>query len=328
MKKTMKAACVSAYGLKDVIEIKNILVPEIKEDEILVKVGYSSINYADHAILTGKPFLIRATSGFLKPKNPIIGMDIAGEVVGVGKAIRSYAIGDRVFGDLSMLGMGAYGQYVVVKEEAIVGLPKDFALDNAAGIPLAGVTALQGLRDIGKLSPGQRVLVNGASGGVGSFSVQIAKAMGAHVTAICREDKIDKVMTLGPDKVINYSKEDVTRLGQTYDLIFDCAAYRPAKDYDSILSEKGIYICNGGSMKHLFKVMIFGKLMSKKDGKTYTNYLAKSNKKDLETLAAYMEKGQLSTLIDKTYSLDMLEGAFERYISRQVCGKIIIDLED
>jgi len=195
----MKAAIVKKYGLTDVINIEECEVPTINNDQILVKVENSSINYADHATLTGSPFLIRASTGLVKPKVPIIGMDVAGTVEKVGSDVRKFKVGDRVFGDISTAGMGGYGAYAAADADMMALIPDQISFEDAAATPLAAVTALQGLRNIGNLKAGQKVLINGASGGVGSFAVQIAKAMGAEVTAICHKDKMDKIKSLNPD---------------------------------------------------------------------------------------------------------------------------------
>jgi NADPH:quinone reductase-like Zn-dependent oxidoreductase len=320
----MKAAVIKQYGVTDSIKIEEVKKPEIKPSQVLVKVLNSSINYADHAMLTGSPFLVRFSSGLFKPKRPIIGMDIAGVVEAVGEQVKDFSVGDRVFGDLSATGMGAYGEYVAAEAEALVTIPENVSFEWAAATPLAGVTALQGLRNVGKLKAGQKLLVNGASGGVGSFAIQIGKAMGAHVTAICHQSKVDAISLLKPDAIIDYTVVDVTKTQEKYDLIFDCAAYKPAKAYESNLLQNGIYIWNGGAIKHLLKVAIFGKTMSKKEGKLYTNYLAKASASDLKVVAEYMEAGLVKPLIDKVYPLQELEEAFIYYKSRKVCGKIVV----
>lgn len=322
----MKAAVVKEYGLTGVIQIEDYATPTIKDNQVLIKVENSSINYADHATLTGTPFLIRLTSGLFRPKTHVIGMDVAGIVEKVGASVVELKVGDRVFGDISTNGMGGYGTYVAADAEMLAKVPDTVSFQEAAATPLAAVTALQGLRNIGELKAGQKVLINGTSGGVGSFAVQIAKAMGAEVTAICHKDKVEAIKTLNPDHIVDYTKEDVTKLGKKYDLIYDCACYRPAKDYEPILTSKGTYISNGGAMKHLFKVLLLGKLMSKKGGYQYKSYLATSNGKDMKTLSQMLSKGEIKPLIDSVYDLEDLEKAFVHYKSRKVCGKIVINL--
>lgn len=323
----MKAAVIRSYGLKDVIKIEEMPKPEIQEDQVLIKVYYSSINYADHAMLVGHPFVIRVESGLFKPKKAVIGMDVAGLIEAVGNNVKDYKIGDRVFLDNSF-DKGGYGGYVAVNADSVSRVPKGVSLKDAGVMPLAGVTALQGLRDIGQLKEGQKLLVVGATGGVGSMAVSIGKAMNAHVTAVASSQKLSRVEALNPDFIVNSSKLDVCESEEKYDLIYDCAAYRPASDYSKILSKKGTYICNGGSMKYLFKVILFGKFMSKKGGQTFTNYLAKASKSDLDQLAAWMSEGKIKPLIDSVYPLDRLEEAFLHYKSRKTCGKIAIVLEE
>lgn len=322
----MKAAYYNQYGNPDVIEIKDIEKPIMKEHEVLVRVHASSINYADYATLTGSPFVIRFTNGLFRPKKKILGMDYSGIIEAIGSKVTKFDIGDHVFGELSMEGMGAYAEYKCIDEKLLVKKSEKLSHEIAATLPLAGVTALQGIRDHGKVKSGSKVLVNGASSGVGSFAVQIAKDYGAEVTVLCHTEKLDAMASIGADHTIDYTKESVLNLKGSYDLIYDCATYQPAKNFEHLLSEKGIYIANGGAMKHLFKVMIFGKMMSKKDGITYTNYLAKFSTSDLAYLNTMVEEERLSPLIYMNYTIDDIAEAMKMYKSRESYGKITVSI--
>ncbi|MCH4889855.1 NAD(P)-dependent alcohol dehydrogenase [Acidaminobacter sp. JC074] len=201
---------------------------------------------------------------------------------------------------------------------------KSVSHEEAATLALAGVTALQGIRDYGKVKKGSKVLINGASSGVASFAVQIAKDFGAEVSVLCSEEKKDVMFSIGADHIFGYNKISLSDMIGDYDLIYDCATYKPAKDYEHLLSEKGIYIANGGAMKHLFKVMIFGKMMSKKDGITYTNYLAKFSLEDLDFLHTMLVEERLKPLIYKSFDLDEIVNALKTYKSRKSYGKIVV----
>jgi NADPH:quinone reductase-like Zn-dependent oxidoreductase len=324
----MKAAVYYKYGNPNVIQIEDRKVATLESNQVLVKVFASSVNYADYALLTGKPIFLRFVSGLGKPKNNVLGLDFSGIVEKVGADVEGIQIGDEVNGEVSSSGSGALSEYQVVNASDLVIKSKKISHLEGASLPLAAVTALQGLRDYGKIKEGMKVLVNGASGGVGSFAVQIAKSYGASVTAISSDSKLDAVKSLGPDHVINYKTTKLEDIKETYDLIFDCAAYQPFKKYKGLLSEKGTYIMVGGSMKELFKLMTLGSLMSKKTGKSYKNYLAKYSKEDGAFVNDLVASGQVKPLIYKTYKLDDTRKAFEDYKSRASYGKIIIDINN
>jgi len=260
----MKAISQSDYGSIDVLSLQEVDKPIVTDKGVLVKVHAASVNSGDWHLMRGKPFLSRLMfGGILKPKIKTLGMDVAGRVEAVGKDVTQFQINDEVFGDLSGCGFGAFAEYVCADESALVLKPTNISFEQAATVPAAALTALQGLRDLGQIQSGQKVLINGASGGVGSFAVQLAKAFGAEVTALCSTKKMAMVQSLGADRVIDYTQTDVTKNGEHYDLILDAAAYRSVFHYLPILSNHGSYVLVGGSIMRLFQILFFGSLISK-----------------------------------------------------------------
>ena len=236
--------------------------PTPGDNEVLIKVHAVSANSADLHMLRADPFLIRMSSGLLRPKQQILGADIAGTVEAVGKGVTRFKPGDEVFGDISACGWGGFAEYVCATEEALVLKPAKLTFEEAAAVPMAAVTALQGLRTKGKIQPGQKVLIYGASGGVGSFSVQIAKSFGAEVTAVCSTRHLDMVRSLGADRVMDYTQEDFSRNGHRYDLIVACNGYRPISDYRRALSPNGTYVMSGGAASQMAEAMLQGPWIS------------------------------------------------------------------
>ncbi|WP_147372994.1 NAD(P)-dependent alcohol dehydrogenase, partial [Calidithermus terrae] len=247
----MKAMVYTRYGSPDVLELKEVPKPVPKAGEVLVRVHATALNAADWRLLTGTPRLLRLMFGLFRPKHPVLGADVAGRVEAVGKDVKGFKPGDEVFGDLSGSGLGGLAEYVCAKEQALALKPPRLAFEEAAAVPMAAVTALQGLRDAGGIRPGQEVLINGASGGVGTFAVQIAKALGARVTAVCSSQKVDLARSLGADHVVDYAKEDFTKSGRSYDLILDVAAYRPFSEYRPALGPQGVYALVGGHFNRI-----------------------------------------------------------------------------
>src|SRR5688572_6664592 len=223
----MKAIVYTQYGPPDVLQLKEIEKPTPKDNEVLVKICAASVNAYDWHYMRADPFLVRLMGGLFRPRNPRLGADIAGRVEAVGSNVTQFRPGDEVYGDLAASGNGAFAEYAAVPEHALVLKPANLSFEQAAAVPMAAVTALQGLRDAGKLQPGQKVLINGASGGVGTFAVQIAKYFGAEVTAVCSTRNIDLVRSLGADHVIDYKRDDFTQNGQRYDLILAVNGYHP-----------------------------------------------------------------------------------------------------
>jgi NADPH:quinone reductase-like Zn-dependent oxidoreductase len=255
----MKAIVYTEYGPPDVLQLKEVEKPTPKDNEVLIKVHAASVNYSDWAFVRGEPFMVRLMgSGLLKPKNTILGADIAGRVEAVGRSVKQFQPGDEVFGDLSECGWGGFAEYVSVPENALTLKPANMTFEEAAAVPQAALVALQGLRDKGQIQPGQKVLINGASGGIGTFAVQIAKSFGAEVTGVCSTRNLDMVRSIGADHVIDYTQEDFTQNGQRYDLILAAGGYRSIFDYKRALSPKGIYVSTGGSMAQTFQAMLLG----------------------------------------------------------------------
>ena len=256
----MKAIVYTEYGLPGVLQLKEIEKPTPTDNEVLVNIHAASVNAADLDLLRGT-FMVRL-AGLRKPQYKILGSDIAGRVEAVGKNVKLFQPGDEVFGDLTEHGFGAFAEYVSVPENAVALKPASMTFEEAAAVPSAGVVALLNLRAKGQIQPGQKVLINGAGGGMGTFAVQIAKSFGAEVTGVDSTSKLDMMRSIGADHVIDYTQEDFTKNGQHYDLILDVAAYRSIFDYKRALSPKGIYVMVGGCMTALFQAVFLGPLIS------------------------------------------------------------------
>ena len=323
----MKAIVYTKYGTPDVLHLKEVEKPTPRENEVLVKIQASSVNAADWHLLTADIFLVRLNMGLLKPKNMILGCDIAGLVEAVGKDVRQFKPGDAVFGDVFGHNFGGFAEYVVAAEGDLALKPDNLSFEEAAAVPLAAKTALQGLRDLGHIQAGQKVLINGASGGVGTFAVQIAKYFGAEVTAVCSTRNLDLARTLGASYVIDYAKEDFTKNGQQYDLILAANGYHPISDYKHALSPKGIYVMTGGSIAQLFEVMLQGPGMSKKDGQQLGALTLKPNPKDLPLLKELLETGKVIPIIDRRYLLSDVPDALRYFGEGHARGKVVIAVE-
>ena len=317
----MKAIIYTRYGSTDVLKLEEIPKPTPGDNEVLVKVYAASANAADWHMMRGKPFLIRLmVGGLLKPKNKILGADIAGRVETVGRNVKQFQPGDEVFGDISECGWGAFAEYVCVSEDAVILKPDNLTFEEAAAVPIAAISALQGLRDKRQIKPGDKVLINGASGGVGTFAIQIAKSFGAEVTGVCSTKKLQLVRSIGADQVIDYTQEDFTQNGQLYDLIFDAAAYRSISDYKRSLSPKGMYLLVGGSMTRIIQVVL-------NKSKKIDNLVVKSNKKDLVFMKGLLESGQVAPVVDRIYPLNRVAEALRYLEERHVQGKVVIKVE-
>ncbi len=322
----MKAIVYTKYGSPDVLTLREVSKPTPKDGEVLIRVHGASVNAADLHLLRADPFLFRLSAGLLKPKKQILGADIAGRVEAVGGNVKGLQPGDEVFGDISGCGFAGFAEYVVVPEHAVVVKPGSLTFEQAAAVPMAAVTALQALRDRGKIKPGQKVLINGASGGVGTFAVQIAKAYGAEVTAVCSTNKVDLVRSLGADHVIDYTQEDFTKNGQQYDLILAANGYHSISDYERALTPQGTYVMSGGSTAQMFQAMLLGPLHSKAAGKQMGNVLAKPNTKDLVFVKELLEAGKVVPVVDKCYPLSEVAEAV-RYLEKgHARGKVVISI--
>lgn len=320
----MKAIAQTEYGSPEVLKLTEVDRPLVQADTVLVRVHGASVNAGDWHLMRGRPLIVRLMlGGLLQPKIKIIGFDIAGTVEAVGNNVTGFQVGDEVFGDLSECGFGAFAEYVGAPESALALKPDNLTFAEAAAVPGAARTALQALRDIGKVQPGQQVLINGASGGVGSYGVQLAKAFGAEVTAVCSLEKKDRIGVLGADWVMDYSQVDLTRK-KAYDLIVDVAAYRSVFDYLPALKPGGSYVLVGGEISRLFQVMILGSLISKMSNRTVKSLIVKPNSADLVTLRELIEAGKIMPLIDRFYSLEEVPAALRQLEQRQVVGKVAI----
>ncbi len=325
MNSNMKAMVYTQYGSPgDVLRLQDVEKPTPGDNEVLIKVRASSINSAELHLIKADPFLVRLSTGLLKPVKTIPGADIAGRVERVGRDVKQFKPGDEVFGDLSGSGWGAFAEYVCANENAFLLKPGNMTFEQVASVPVAGVTALQGLRKKGQIKPGQKVLINGASGGVGMYAAQIAKSFGAEVTAVCTTKKMNMVRSLGADHVIDYRREDVTQSGQQYDLILDAAGYHPFTEYKRILSSDGVYVFAGGSTSGYFRTMIQGALKSKSAGQTFVTLMAAPNLSDLSFMKDLLENGKVVPVIDRCYSLSEAVAALKYVEERHVQGKVVI----
>jgi NADPH:quinone reductase-like Zn-dependent oxidoreductase len=322
----MKAVVYTHYGSPDMLHLSEVEKPTPKGGEVLIKVQAASVNAADGYLLKGRPLPLRLEYGLTKPKRPILGADIAGRVEAVGRGAEEFGVGDEVFGDLSGCGLGGFAEYVAVPESAVALKPKGITFEQAAAVPMAAVTALQGLRDRGRLEPGQRVLIHGASGGVGTFAVQLAKALGAEVTAVCSTSKVDLVRSLGADGVIDYTREDFTKHGRRYDLILAVNGNRSLFDYRRALAPKGRYVVSGGSMTQIFQAMLLGPLLSRPGGQQLGNLLARPNQQDLAFVAGLLEAGRVAPVIDRCYPLEGVPEALRYLGAGHAVGKVVIQV--
>ncbi len=322
----MKAVVFTKYGSPDFFELKKVEKPTPKDNEVLVKVFAVSINSWDWEILIGKPFVNRLMAGLLKPKRiKILGCDIAGRVEGVGKKVKQFQPGDEVFGDLSRCGWGGFAEYVSAHEKALALKPASMTFEQAAAVPQAALLALQGLRYKGKIQPGQKVLINGAGGGVGTFAIQIAKSFGTHVTGVDSTVKLEKMRSLGADHVIDYIKEDFTKNGEHYDLILDVMGYHSIFDYKRALSPKGVYVMVGGSSDLVYQFLFLGPWISMTESKKMSLLLHKANK-GLADLKALFEAGKVVPVIDRRYPLSEVPEAMRYFGSGKVVGKVVITI--
>ncbi|MGD0319366.1 MAG: NAD(P)-dependent alcohol dehydrogenase [Nitrososphaerales archaeon] len=320
----MKAIVRTRYGPPDVLQLEEIEKPAPKGDEVLVRVSAASVNAYDWHLLRGKPFLVRLMGfGFLKPKNKRLGADIAGRVEAVGRDVKRFKPGDEVFGSK----LGGFAEYVCARESALALKPANVSFEEAAAVPMAAVTALQGLRDKGQIRPGQKVLINGASGGVGTFAVQIAKSFGAEVTAVCSTRNLDKARSIGADHVIDYTQEDFTKNGQRYDLILAANGHHSILAYKRALSPKGVYVMTGGSMTQLLQTMLLGRLVTMIGGKKMHNLMAKLSQNDLVFMKDLLETGKVVPVVERRYSLGQAAEAIRYVEEGHAQGKVVITPE-
>jgi NADPH:quinone reductase-like Zn-dependent oxidoreductase len=318
----MKAIVTTKFGPPDVLQLREVEKPAPKDNEILLKVRAASVNPYDWRHLRADPFFIRFMgAGLIKPKHKILGADMAGRVEAVGGRVRQFQPGDEVFGEG---GYGGFAEYACAPADRFVLKPADLTFEEAAAVPMAALTALQGLRDHGQIQAGQKVLINGASGGVGTFAVQIAKSFGAEVTGVCRTEKMDLVRSVGADRVIDYTQEDVTKNKQHYDLIFDVAAYRSSSDYKRILGSGGIYVVAGGSIARMFQIMLKSMIGAK--NKRMKVMVAKVEPKDLLFIIELIGAGKVRPIIDRRFQLNETAEALRYLEEGHACGKVVISV--
>ena len=324
----MKAIVITRYGPPEVLQLQEIASPEPAADEVLIKVFASSVNPLDGYVIRGPLFFVPALARFLPPKHKIAGADIAGKVVAVGNDVKQFQPGEDVFGgSFGRRGLGGFAEYVCAVPESLARKPVNISFEEAAAVPVAALTALQGLRDHGRIQPSQKVLVDGASGGVGTFAVQIAKWFGAEVTAVCSPRNVTIARSIGADRVIDYTLEDFTRSGQRYDLILGANAHHSVFDYHRVLSPEGIFVMVGGGMGRILQAFLVGQFLSRFGRKKFRFFVAKVNGEDLALLKDLLEAGKIAPIIDRRYPLSAVAEAIRYREERHAQGKVVITVQ-
>ncbi len=322
----MKAITYRQYGTHEQLRVEELEIPMPKKNQVQIRNHASSINAADWRLLTGTPTIMRLGFGLFKPNNPVLGADVAGTVTAIGDNVTQFKVGDLVYGDASSSGMGAFAEFVCVKEQHLAAAPKQLSLEQIAAVPLAASTALQGLR-MGRIEAGQQIMIHGASGGVGTFAVQIAKALGAKVTAVCSTQKVAQAYALGADTVIDYQKTDVWQTKERFDLMLDIAAKRHFLEYKPLLKPHGQYVIVGGAFKHILQVLTQGMFHSRKNGQGFGSLLALPKQSDLLYLGSLLETGAIRPVIEEIYSLLELPRAMQYFGAGHARGKLSISME-
>ena len=323
----MQAIAQTEYGAPDSLHLVDIAKPVPQDNEVLVRIKAASVDAGNWHLMRGTPFLIRLIYGGLwKPKYSVLGSAIAGKVEAVGQAVTQFQPGDAVFGDLSENGFGGFAEYACTPATALAPKPDNLTFEAAATVPVSGVTALQALRDVGQVQEGQRVLIVGAAGGVGSFAIQIANAFGADVTGACSSQKAEMVKQIGAEHVIDYNQIDYTQPSQPYDLIVDTAAYRSFTDYLPALKPGGTYVMVGGSTTAFFRAMLFGPWLGKRQQHQVKCLTSQANQGDLLTLKELAETDKVTPFIDRTYPLSKVPQAIHELEQRQIKGKVAITI--
>jgi NADPH:quinone reductase-like Zn-dependent oxidoreductase len=321
----MKAIVYHQYGSPDVLKLEEVAKPTPGDDEVLIKVHAVSVNRSDWEGLTGKPLYARI-GGLLKPRHQILGSDVAGRVEAAGRSIRQFQPGDAVFGE--MLGYsGGFAEYVCAREKRLVLKPASMTFEEAAAIPQAAVIALQGIRDKGQVQPGQKVLINGAGGGAGTFAVQLAKLFGAEVTGVDNTGKMDFMRSLGADHVIDYTREDFTKTGKQYDLILDVIAHRSVFACKRALRPNGSYFAVGGSVAIFFQILLLGPWIRRTTGKKIRILAVQPNRKDLVFVTELCEAGKVVPFIDRRYPLSEVPEALKYLGEGRAKGKVVITVD-
>lgn len=322
----MKAIVRDRYGPPDVLKLGEIEKPAITDEQVLVRVHAASLNLGDWHMMRGRPYIIRLMGRrWRRPKERLLGGDLAGRVEAVGRNVKDFRPGDDVFG----MSIKTLAEYVAVKDIGLVRKPANVTFEQAAAVPIAAITALQGLRDVGGLQPGQEVLINGASGGVGTFAVQVAKVLGANVTGVCSTKNLELVRSIGADRVIDYTREDFTRSGHRYDLIFDVAGNHSLSECKRVLKPNGALVQAGQTGRKEHSILPFLKTPLVKPFVRYRlrTFIAKRKKEDLLTLKEYLETGKITPVIDRTYPLREVPEAMRYIGTLHARGKIVITVE-
>jgi NADPH:quinone reductase-like Zn-dependent oxidoreductase len=320
----MKAMVQDTFGSADVLELKDIDKPEIGDNEVLVRVRAAGVNPADWAIMSGLPYIARPAYGLRKPKNAVRGTDVAGQVEAVGTSVTRFRPGDEVFGWC----VGSFAEYAAASEDALALKPANLTFEQAAAVPMAGLVALQALRDQGNVQAGQRVLINGASGGIGTFAVQIAKSLGADVTGVCSTPNVDLVRSIGADRVVDYTQEDFTRSGQQYDFILDNVGNHSLSDLRRALTPKGTLVPNGGNFDNQWVAsggrVISALVLSRFVSQRLRPFLVSPKQADLVVLKESIEAGKISPVVDGAFALRETDQAIDRVGGGHARGKVAI----
>jgi NADPH:quinone reductase-like Zn-dependent oxidoreductase len=318
----VKAVVYTKYGPPEVLQLKEVAKPIPKDDEVLIKVQAVSVNRSDWEGLRGKPLYARI-GGLLRPRQQILGSDVAGRVEMAGKNVTRFQPGDKVFGDI-LPRLGGFAEYVRARESALALKPAGMTFEEAAAIPQAAVIALQGIRDKGRAQPGQKVLINGAGGGAGTFAVQLAKLYGAEVTAVDNTGKLDFMRSLGADHVVDHTREDFTKNGERYDLILDVVAHRSVFAYRRALRPNGSYLLAGGSVTTIFQILLLGAWIRATTGKRIRILAVRPNTEDVDFIKDLIEAGKVTPMIDKTYPLSEVPDAIGYVGEGDARGKVVI----
>jgi NADPH:quinone reductase-like Zn-dependent oxidoreductase len=320
----MKAIVCRNYGSPDVLKCEEIEKPTAGDDEVLIKVRAASVNPRDR-LFRGTSYIVRILTGLRKPKDTRLGVDVAGQVESVGRNVTGFKPGDEVFGSCR----GAFAEYACTSESALVVKPENVTFEQAASVSVAARTALQGLRDKGHIQPGQKVLINGAAGGVGTFAVQIAKSFGADVTGVCSTRNVEMVRSIGADRVIDYTQQDFTKLGQRYDIIFDCVGNHSLSACRRVLNPNGICVIAGGPSKvwivltRALKALVLSRFVSQ----NFVMFIARRSKEDLTIMHDLMKAGKVTPVIDRRYSLNEVPEAIRYLEEGHARGKVVITVE-
>ena len=323
----MKAVVHCDYGSPDVLRLENIEKPVPGPNQVLVKVRAASVNPLDAHYMKGTPMVMRFETGLRKPKNTRLGVDFAGVVEAVGADVTQFKPGDAVMGG----GWGSLAEYAVTSERSVIAKPENISFEEAAGVRVAALTALQALRDKGKVRAGQRVLINGASGGVGTFAVQIGKVLGAHVTGVCSTRNVELVRSLGADEVIDYTKDDYTKSAQVYDVIVDNVGNHPLTAHKGVLTPNGIYVMvSGPKGKWISPIDRFAqaRFVSRKEGQQFVGFISQGRKEDMDLLADLLRTGKIKTVIDRTYPFADAPEAMRYLETGRARGKVIVTVGD